>query len=110
MGTEDESEDKKVVVPPANQALQPPVYHVELQFDATQLALRKALPNHMRLRSVARATYLRRSWSVHLVRKLDAGQRDVVRAVIMLPERSSKQQQQQLSQKASARQTITVGD
>ena len=46
MGREDESEDKKMVVPPANQALQRPVDHVELQFDATQLALRKALPNH----------------------------------------------------------------
>ena len=56
----------------------------------------------MRERSVARATYLRRSCSVELVRKLAAGLRDVVRPAVILPERSGKQQQQQLSQKASA--------
>ena len=55
MGTEDESEDKKVVVPPAKQALQPPVDHVELQFDASQLALRKTLSipcSYKRLRAL----------------------------------------------------------
>ena len=45
-------------------------------------------------RSVARATSLRRSRSVQLVQKLGAGLRDVLRASVMLPERSDKQQQQ----------------
>jgi hypothetical protein len=55
MGREDESEDKKMVIPPAKQALQPPVDHVELQFDASQLALRKPPPKprfYKRLRAL----------------------------------------------------------
>ena len=52
--------------------------------------------------SLGLRTYLRRSWSVQLVQKLGAGLRDVLRASVMLPERSGKQQQQQLSQKVSA--------
>ena len=50
-----------------------------------------------------------RSWSVELVRKLDTGLRGVLRSTVMLPERGGKQQQQQLSQKASAGQTVTAG-
>ena len=40
------------------------------------------------MKSVARATYLRRSWSVELIRKLDTDLRDVIRAAVMLPEHS----------------------
>ena len=47
MGREDEtSEDKKMIIPPIGKGLQSPVDYVELQVDAQQLALRKALPNH----------------------------------------------------------------
>ena len=58
--------------------------------------------------SVARATYLRRSWAVQLVQKHGTGLRDVLRASVMLPERSDKQQQQQLSQKVSAGQAVSA--
>jgi len=43
--------------------------------------------------SVARATYLRCSWPVQLVWKLDAGLRDVCRVAALLPERGDRQQQ-----------------
>ena len=61
-------------------------------------------------KSVARATYLRRSWSVQLVQKLGAGLHDVLRALVMLPERSDKQQQQQLGWKVSAGQAVSQKD
>ena len=66
-----------------------------------------AKPSHsMLLRapwSVARATYLRRSRPVQLVQTLCAGFRNLLRPAVLLPERSNKQHQQQLSQKVSAR-------
>ena len=102
MGREDESEDKKMVVPPANQVLQPPVYHVELQFDAPQLALRKALPNHTATSVVERCESNPISSVLgpfsSFKKKLDAGLHDVLQAAVILPERSDKQQQHQLSQ------------
>ena len=54
-------------------------------------------------------SHLRRSWFVQLVQKLGAGLRGVLRSTVMLPERGGKQQQQQLSQKVSAGQTVTAG-
>ena len=73
-------------------------------FAARMRQLQSQLPA---MRSVARATYLRRSRSVQLVRKLAAGLRDVIRASMILPERSSKQQQQELSQKVLAGQAVS---
>ena len=45
-GKEDESEDKKVVVPPVNKNLRLPIERVEIQPGSQQLAFRKALPIH----------------------------------------------------------------
>ena len=60
-----------------------------------------------REKSVARATNLRRSWSVQLTSKLTTSLRDALQAVSILPDRGGKQQQQQLSRKVSARRAVS---
>ena len=50
VGKEHKDEDKKVVVPPVNSVLQPPVDRIEIQLDAQPAARRKALSRHAALK------------------------------------------------------------